>query len=181
VRILDRAQQLRLNVVILHVRPAGDALYASSLEPWSELSHRREGRPPEPYYDPLEFAVAQAHARGLELHAWFNPYRARHPTATSAAAANHISRTHPQLVHRYGSYLWMDPGEEFVRRRSVEVVLDVVRRYDVDGVHIDDYFYPVSRDGCERARDRVSGFRRLRTVRRGWRRPSTGATGGATT
>jgi uncharacterized lipoprotein YddW (UPF0748 family) len=142
VRILDRAQQLRLNVVILHVRPAGDALYASSLEPWSEYLTGAEGRPPEPYYDPLAFAVAQAHARGLELHAWFNPYRARHPTAQSPAAANHISRTHPQLVHRYASYLWMDPGEEFVRRRSVEVVLDVVRRYDVDGVHIDDYFYP---------------------------------------
>jgi uncharacterized lipoprotein YddW (UPF0748 family) len=142
VRILDRAQQLRLNVVILHVRPAGDALYASSLEPWSGWLTGVEGRPPEPYYDPLEFAVAQAHVRGLELHAWFNPYRARHPTATWAAADNHISRTHPALVHRYGSYLWMDPGEELVRRRSVEVVLDVVRRYDVDGVHIDDYFYP---------------------------------------
>jgi uncharacterized lipoprotein YddW (UPF0748 family) len=149
VRMLDRARELRLNVVILHVRPAADALYASALEPWSEYLTGQQGRAPEPYYDPLEFAVAEAHARGLELHAWFNPYRARHPSARGEMAANHISRTHPDLVKRYGSYLWMDPGEAAVRRRSVDVVVDVVRRYDVDGVHIDDYFYPYREQGAD--------------------------------
>jgi uncharacterized lipoprotein YddW (UPF0748 family) len=152
VRMLDRARELRLNVVILHVRPAGDALYASDLEPWSEYLTGEQGRAPDPFYDPLAFAVEQAHARGLELHAWFNPYRARHPSSRGVAAPNHISRANPELVRTYGSYLWMDPGEDAVRRRSIDVVLDVVRRYDVDGVHIDDYFYPyreVGPDGRE--------------------------------
>ncbi len=134
--ILDRAVALRLNAVILQVRPAADALYASPYEPWSEYLTGRMGRAPDPYYDPLEFAVAEAHKRGLELHAWFNPYRARHPSGKSPISANHISRTHPELVKKYGSMLWMDPGEPAVRQRTIDVVLDVVRRYDIDGVHI---------------------------------------------
>ena len=118
-------------------------MYASRLEPWSYFLTGSQGRPPQPYYDPLAFAVTEAHRRGIELHAWFNPYRARHPDDTTATAAPlHISRTNPAVVHRYGSYLWMDPGEPVVRRKTIEVVLDVVRRYDIDGVHIDDYFYP---------------------------------------
>lgn len=152
IRMFDRARELRLNAVILHIRPAGDALYASELEPWSEYLTGEQGRPPEPYYDPLEFAVAEAHARGLELHAWFNPYRARHPSARGELAPTHIARANPELVKTYGSYLWMDPGEDAVRQRSVDVVVDVVRRYDIDGVHIDDYFYPyreVGPDGRE--------------------------------
>jgi uncharacterized lipoprotein YddW (UPF0748 family) len=140
--ILDRAVALRLNAVILQVRPAADALYASQYEPWSEYLTGRMGRAPDPWYDPLEFAVTEAHKRGLELHAWFNPYRARHPSGRSPVSANHISRTHPELVKQYGSMLWMDPGEPAVRQRTIDVVLDVVRRYDIDGVHIDDYFYP---------------------------------------
>jgi len=140
--ILDRAVALRLNAVILQVRPAADALYASPYEPWSEYLTGRMGRAPNPWYDPLEFAVTEAHKRGLELHAWFNPYRARHPSARSAPSPNHISVTHPELVKRYGSMLWMDPGEPAVRDQTIAVVLDVVQRYDIDGVHIDDYFYP---------------------------------------
>jgi uncharacterized lipoprotein YddW (UPF0748 family) len=140
--MFDRAAALHLNAVILQVRPAADALYASPYEPWSEYLTGRMGRAPDPYYDPLEFAVTEAHRRGLELHAWFNPYRARHPSAKSPISAGHISRTHPELVKRYGSMLWMDPGEPAVRELTIKVVLDVVRRYDIDGVHIDDYFYP---------------------------------------
>ncbi|HEU5208816.1 MAG TPA: family 10 glycosylhydrolase [Longimicrobiales bacterium] len=147
IAMFDRARELGLNAVVLHVRPAGDALYASELEPWSAYLTGEQGRAPEPYYDPLEFAVNEAHARGLELHAWFNPYRAWHPSNPGELAATHISRTNPELVKRYGSYLWMDPGEEAVRQRSIEVVADVVRRYDVDGVHIDDYFYPYRERG----------------------------------
>ena len=153
--MLDRAVALRLNAIILQVRPAADALYASPYEPWSEYLTGRMGRAPDPYYDPLEFAVTEAHRRGLELHAWFNPYRARHPSAKSPVSANHISRTHPELVKRYGSMLWMDPGEPTVRELTTRVVLDVVKRYDIDGVHIDDYFYPYAeRD----ARGRVIEF-----------------------
>ena len=147
VRMFDRARELRLNVVILHVRPAGDALYASQLEPWSYWLTGEQGKPPQPYYDPLEFAVREAHARGLELHAWFNPYRAWHPSARGEAAATHISRARPELVKRYGSFLWMDPGEPDVRRHTIDVIVDVVRRYDIDGVHLDDYFYPYRENG----------------------------------
>jgi len=140
--MLDRAAQLRLNVVILQVRPACDALYASRLEPWSEYLTGTMGKPPEPYYDPLAFAVEQAHRRGLELHAWFNPFRAGLLAAKCPPAPGHVSKTRPQIVRQYGKYLWLDPGEKEARDYSLSVVLDVVRRYDIDGVHFDDYFYP---------------------------------------
>ena len=141
--LLDRAQALHLNAVIFQVRPSADALYASRLEPWSYFLTGAMGRAPDPYYDPLELAVAEAHKRGLELHAWFNPYRALDPSDKSTTLpGSHVSRSKPSLVKRYGGFLWMDPGEPDIRRQTVSVVLDVVRRYDIDGVHIDDYFYP---------------------------------------
>jgi uncharacterized lipoprotein YddW (UPF0748 family) len=142
IAILDRAVELNLNAILLQVRPAADALYDSPYEPWSAYLTGVEGRAPEPYYDPLSFAVAEAHARGLELHAWFNPYRARHPSAKGPHARTHISVVHPELVRSYGHYEWMDPGEPAVIRQTLRVMLDVVKRYDVDGIHIDDYFYP---------------------------------------
>ncbi|HET6762595.1 MAG TPA: family 10 glycosylhydrolase, partial [Longimicrobiaceae bacterium] len=142
IAMLDSAAALNLNAVVLQVRPAADALYPSALEPWSEYLTGEQGRAPEPAYDPLAFAVAEAHRRGLELHAWFNPYRAFHPSQKSPVVASHISRTNPGLVKAYGKFLWMDPGEPEVQDRTMAVMLDVVRRYDVDGVHIDDYFYP---------------------------------------
>jgi len=140
--ILDRAQASGLNAVILQVRPAGDALYKSSLEPWSEYLTGKQGRAPEGRWDPLTFAVESAHQRGLELHAWFNPYRARHPSAKGTLARSHLTNRRPALVKRYGTHLWMDPGEPAVLAHTVRVVMDVVRRYDIDGVHVDDYFYP---------------------------------------
>lgn len=140
--ILDRCVSLNLNALLLQVRPAADALYASKLEPWSEYLTGAQGRAPVPFWDPLAFAVKEAHARGLELHAWFNPYRARNDDAKSPLVASHIARTNPSLVKKYGGFLWMDPGEKAVRERTLAVVLDVVKRYDIDGVHIDDYFYP---------------------------------------
>ena len=142
IAILNKAVSLHLNAVILQVRTATDALYSSKLEPWSEYLTSQMGRPPEPLYDPLSFAVDEAHKRGLELHAWFNPYRSRHPSAKSELSANHVSETHPELVRTYGRYLWLDPGDSAVRRHSIQVITDVVKRYDIDGVHIDDYFYP---------------------------------------
>ena len=140
--ILERAQALKLNAIILQVRPAADALYASELEPWSEYLTGAQGRAPTPFYDPLEFWVTEAHRRGLELHAWFNPYRARHNTAKSPLAVTHIAQSNPEAVKAYGDLLWMDPAEPFAVHRTLEVISDVVRRYDIDGVHIDDYFYP---------------------------------------
>lgn len=140
--ILDRAQAEHLNAVIFQVRPAADALYKSSIEPWSEYLTGKQGKAPEPAWDPLQFAVEQSHLRGIELHAWFNPYRARHPSAKGRLATRHIANTSPALVKKYGTHLWMDPGESAVRARTLRVVLDVVKRYDIDGVHLDDYFYP---------------------------------------
>jgi uncharacterized lipoprotein YddW (UPF0748 family) len=142
IAILNRAVALNLNAVILQVRPAADALYESPYEPWSAYLTGVEGRAPEPYYDPLVFAVAEAHKRGLELHAWFNPYRARHPSARGTPARTHVSVTHPDLVRAYARYQWMDPGDPAVRAQTLRVMLDVVSRYDIDGIHIDDYFYP---------------------------------------
>jgi uncharacterized lipoprotein YddW (UPF0748 family) len=142
VALLDRAVQLHLNAIVFQVRPASDAFYASSLEPWSEYLTGTQGQPPQPFYDPLAFAIAECHKRGLELHAWFNPFRARRAEAKSPVAANHISRTHPELIRRYGGQLWLDPGDPFVRQYVLRVVMDVVKRYDVDGVQLDDYFYP---------------------------------------
>jgi uncharacterized lipoprotein YddW (UPF0748 family) len=140
--LLDRARALRLNAVILQVRPAADALYRSAIEPWSEYLTGRQGRAPDPVYDPLAEWVEEAHRRGIELHAWFNPYRARHFSARSEPAPGHISQTHPEAVKTYGDMLWMDPAEPAAAAQTLAVVRDVVRRYDVDGVHIDDYFYP---------------------------------------
>ncbi len=142
IALLDRTAALKLNAVIFQVRPACDALYESKLEPWSEYLTGVQGRAPSPFYDPLTFAIAEAHKRGLELHAWFNPFRAHHFQSVSPIAPNHISKTHPELVRNYGRYLWLDPGDPAVRDYSLRVVMDVVKRYDVDGIHFDDYFYP---------------------------------------
>lgn len=141
-RIVQTAKRLHFNALILQVRPSADALYASTLEPWTEYLSSVQGRAPEPFYDPLSMWITMAHESGLELHAWFNPYRARHTSARSPVAATHVSVTHPRVVKSYGDQQWMDPGESDAARRTLDVIRDVVRRYDVDGVHIDDYFYP---------------------------------------
>ncbi len=140
--MLDRASQIGLNALVLQVRPAADALYPSALEPWSEVLGGIQGQPPDDGYDPLAFWVDQAHRRGLELHAWFNPFRARHPSARSPLAVGHVARTRPQLVRAYGDQLWLDPAEPAAAELTLAVVADVLARYDIDGVHIDDYFYP---------------------------------------
>ena len=142
ISLLDRAAQLHFNAIILQIRPSCDALYASPIEPWSERLTGTMGVAPQPFYDPLAFAIQEAHKRGLELHAWFNPFRALHPLSKSIVAPNHITRTHPEWIRDYGGQYWLDPGEPAVREYVLRVVMDVVRRYDVDGVTFDDYFYP---------------------------------------
>jgi uncharacterized lipoprotein YddW (UPF0748 family) len=139
VAMFDRFAALHLNAVFLQVRPAADAFYPSPYEPWSEFLAGAMGKGPEPAYDPLAFAIAAAHARGLELHAWFNPFRARRPSGDVAAQ---VVQRNPEHVHDYGRFVWMDPGSDAVQRDVLAVVADVVKRYDIDGVHLDDYFYP---------------------------------------
>ena len=140
--ILDRAVARGFNAIVFQIRPSADALYESPYEPWSAVLTGAMGKAPSPFYDPLAFAVAEAHKRGLELHAWFNPYRARYANERGKAARNHVTRTMPSVVKRYGRFLWMDPGEPAVLAQTVKVIVDVVRRYDIDAVHLDDYFYP---------------------------------------
>ena len=144
--LLNRAQQIGLNAIVLQVRPAADAIYPSALEPWSEYLSGEQGRGPgqpgEPAYDPLAFWISQARLRGIELHAWINPYRARQASAKSAPAASHLSVREPTLVKRYADQLWMDPGEPAAAAHTLAVVADLLRRYDLDGLHMDDYFYP---------------------------------------
>ena len=138
--ILDLARQTGLNAIIFQVRTAADALYDSPIEPWSAYLTGQQGE--NPGYDPLAFWVAEAHARGLVLHAWINPFRARIGGAKYAESPQHISRTNPGIVRDYGSSLWLDPGEPESRALTLQVTADIIRRYDVDGFHVDDYFYP---------------------------------------
>ena len=142
--ILDKMAGLKMNAVILQVRPHADAHYASDIEPWSPWLTGTMGK--SPGYDPLAYWIQQGHARGIEIHAWFNPFRALASTSHSTSA-NHISRTHPEIMKKYGTMLWADPSHPQTRSQALKVILDVVRRYDIDGVHLDDYFYPYPSPG----------------------------------
>ena len=141
VGLLDTAADTGLNVVILQVRTECDAFYKSDIEPWSFFLTGSMGKAPSDGYDPLEFAVNEAHKRGIELHAWFNPFRAS-ATERSNKSPRHISKTHPSLMLSAGSMKWGNPASEIIRKRAIDVMVDVTKRYNVDAVHIDDYFYP---------------------------------------
>ncbi|MBT9493929.1 MAG: family 10 glycosylhydrolase, partial [Paucibacter sp.] len=138
--ILDRAAALRLNAIILQVRSSADAIFPSALEPWSEYLSGTQGV--SPGYDPLALWVEEAHRRGIELHAWFNPFRARQSGAKSEADPLHLSRSRPDWVKAYGDQQWIDPGEPAAADHTLAVIADVLQRYDIDAVHMDDYFYP---------------------------------------
>ncbi|MGK5632572.1 glycoside hydrolase family 10 protein [Streptomyces sp. URMC 123] len=138
--LLDTAVRRRLNAVILQVRPTADALWPSPYEPWSQYLTGTQGR--DPGWDPLGFAVAEAHGRGLELHAWFNPYRVANHTDPGRLVPTHPARRHPDWVVPYGGKLYYNPGLPEVRRFVQDAMLDAVRRYPVDAAHWDDYFYP---------------------------------------
>lgn len=142
VQILDKLQRLNFNAIILQVRPEGDAFYKSTYEPWSAWLTGVQGRAPSPYYDPLEFAIAECRKRNLEIHAWFNPYRAKTSIRGPQNVNPHMAITNPEYVYTWGNQMWMDPGAKVVQDRAYNVIMDVVQRYDIDGVHLDDYFYP---------------------------------------
>ncbi|MFC5824447.1 glycoside hydrolase family 10 protein [Nonomuraea insulae] len=139
-KILDSAAKRNLNAVFVQVRPASDALYKSSLEPWSQYLTGTAGK--DPGWDPLPFLVEESHKRGMEFHAWFNPYRASYGDSTAKLPAGHPARQHPDWTVKYGGRLYYNPGLPAVRDHVTKVITDVVDRYDVDGVHFDDYFYP---------------------------------------
>lgn len=140
-RQLDELQKDGLNAVIFQVRPECDALYKSDIEPWSRFLTGKQGAAPVAYWDPLQWMTEQCHKRGMELHAWINPYRAKTKN-TRELARNHVALRHPELVFAYDGQLILNPGRPESREYICRVVSDIVRRYDIDGLHIDDYFYP---------------------------------------
>jgi uncharacterized lipoprotein YddW (UPF0748 family)/predicted transcriptional regulator len=141
-RLLDMHQRNGLNAVVVQVRPAADAFYPSPYEPWSEWLTGIQGQPPSPYYDPLAFMIEETHKRGMEFHAWCNPYRAVHTIGKSSVAPDHITRQHPEWFVRFEKTLYFDPGNKQVQDYVTGVIRDIVRRYDIDALHFDDYFYP---------------------------------------
>jgi len=144
--ILDLHKRNGINAIILQVRPTADALYLSDLEPWSRFLSGTQGTAPDPYYDPLEFWIHEAHRRGMELHAWFNPYRVS-IDSSDLLSENHIGHSHPDWLFSYGEQRYFSPAKPQVWDFVTRVVVDVVRRYDVDAIHFDDYFYPYQIQG----------------------------------
>lgn len=149
IRLLDMHRSNGMNAVIMQVRPAADAFYPSPYEPWSEWLTGVQGRPPEPYYDPLAFMVEETHRRGMEFHAWLNPYRAVFNLTRSSVAPTHITRLKPEWFLDYGDKRYFDPGHPDAQAFVTDVVADIVRRYAVDAIHFDDYFYPYRISGRE--------------------------------
>ncbi len=149
IRLLDMHQRNGLNAVVVQVRPATDAFYPSPYEPWSEWLTGKQGKAPSPYYDPLKFMIDEAHQRGMEFHAWCNPYRAEFQLGKSSIAKNHITKTHPEWFLKYGGKRYFDPGNKKAQAFVVKVIRDIVKRYDVDAIHFDDYFYPYRVAGQE--------------------------------
>ncbi|HPI36883.1 MAG TPA: family 10 glycosylhydrolase [Ignavibacteriaceae bacterium] len=142
--IIQRVAELNMNAVVLQVRPQCDAIYQSDLEPWSYYLTGEQGKAPEPFYDPLEFWINECHSRGIELHAWLNPYRANHSAMRSEISPKSIVKQRPDLVKKLGDagYYWMNPALKESQDHTMTVILDIINRYDVDAIHFDDYFYP---------------------------------------
>ncbi|MXV49536.1 family 10 glycosylhydrolase [Pedobacter sp. HMF7647] len=146
-KILDSHQRTGINAVMFQIRPAADALYAKSNEPWSRFLTGKPGRAPVPFYDPLEFAINECHKRGMELHAWFNPYRAATDMDPANTTSDHITKTHPGWFFNYAGKKLFNPGIPQVRDYIIQIIMNVLRQYDVDGIHFDDYFYPYPEGG----------------------------------
>lgn len=149
IRQLNLHQRNGMNAVIVQVRPAADAFYASPFEPWSQWLTGTQGKPPTPFYDPLEFTIEEAHDRGFEYHAWVNPYRANFSVGKASIAKTHITKLHPEWFVKYGTTLYFDPGNKEAQTWVVQVIKDMVERYDIDALHMDDYFYPYPIAGKE--------------------------------
>jgi uncharacterized lipoprotein YddW (UPF0748 family) len=148
-RILDMHQRNGMNAVIAQIRPATDAFYPSPYEPWSEWLTGKQGSPPNPYYDPLQFMIDETHKRGMVFHAWCNPYRAVFTLNKSSIAPTHVTRLHPEWFLNYGDKKYFDPGNKEAQQFVVSVIRDIVSRYNIDAIHFDDYFYPYRIAGKE--------------------------------
>ena len=149
IRQLDLHKRYGINAVIVQIRPAADAFYASPYEPWSQWLTGIQGKPTFPFYDPLVFMIEEAHKRGMEFHAWLNPYRANFNIRTASISPDHITRKHPEWFLTYGDKKYFDPANKLGQEFVVNVVRDIVKRYDIDAIHMDDYFYPYRIPGKE--------------------------------
>lgn len=149
IRQLELHKANGMNAAVVQVRPAADAFYPSPYEPWSQWLTGVQGRPPAPYYDPLQFTIDEAHNRGFEYHAWVNPYRANFSVGKASIALNHVTRLHPEWFITYGTTKYFDPGNPEARAWVLMVLKDLVSRYDIDALHMDDYFYPYRIPGKE--------------------------------
>ncbi|MGV3527986.1 MAG: glycoside hydrolase family 10 protein [Flavisolibacter sp.] len=142
IRQLDMHKKNGMNAIIMQVRPAADAFYPSPFEPWSQWLTGKQGKAPSPYYDPMKFTIDEAHKRGFEYHAWVNPYRANFSISKASIAPDHVTLKHPDWFVSYGGKKYFDPGNKEAQAWVVNVIKDMVTRYDIDAVHMDDYFYP---------------------------------------
>lgn len=167
--LVDRVAECRLNAIFFQVRPEGDALYDSPLEPWSRYLTGQQGQGPG--YDPLAYLIPLAHQRGIEVHAWLNPYRASaSPAEKTTMVAPHLGAVHPDKVTAYGSFVWMEPTAPEVQARLVQVCRDLTSRYDLDGLHFDDYFYPYPEGGRDFPDDASWAAYQGPMTRAAWRR-----------
>lgn len=141
----DKLEEAGCNAVIFQVRPAADALYKSELEPWSKYLTGKRGKAPSEDWDPMEYAIKEAHDRGMEFHAWINPYRVT--LTDEVLPADHDSKKHPERYLKYAGQVFFDPAYQENRDFICKVIEDIVTRYDVDAIHLDDYFYPYPKDG----------------------------------
>lgn len=142
IKLLNMLQKANFNAVIFQIRPSADALYKSNHEPWSYFLTGKTGKAPSPYYDPLEFWIEEAHKRGMEIHVWLNPYRAHHTVAGAVTGESMVHKMGNKIVRLKNGMYWMDPADETVQNHVSTVVKDIVKRYNIDAIHIDDYFYP---------------------------------------
>ena len=149
IKLVEMNKRNGMNALVVQIRPASDAFYPSQYEPWSEFLTGKQGTPPNPYYDPLKFMIAETHKRGMEFHAWMNPYRAVFNIYKSSVSPTHITKIHPDWFITYGNTKYFDPGNKDAQKFVVNVVRDVVKRYDIDAIHFDDYFYPYHIAGKE--------------------------------
>ncbi len=149
IKQLDQLHDLGMNAVIVQIRPSGDALYPTTLAPWSEFLSGKQGEAPANSFDPVAFMIEEAHQRSMEFHAWFNPYRGIRNYQQAMLATNHIYHQHPEWFVFYGKDAYIDPGMIPARKYLVQIIAEVVGRYDIDAVHFDDYYYPYRLKGLE--------------------------------
>ncbi|MDO9633874.1 MAG: family 10 glycosylhydrolase [Paludibacter sp.] len=170
-KMLDDLEKNNINTIVFQARPTADALYLSTLEPWSKYLTGVQGKQPEPYYDPLQFIIEEAHKRFMEVHVWLNPYRVLNGGGLNSLSKNHIYHTQKNIIVEYGGKYYFDPGLDETRQFLNNVVKDIVERYDIDAIHMDDYFYPYPVRGKEFPdQESFKKYPRSYTNKADWRR-----------